>query len=72
MNDRSRPLPRLLSPRLPIGTRWARFCRSEFAAHLRASVRGAYSTVLVVSAALTFYVGINAAAGLYMAFGGTL
>lgn len=75
MPDRTahpRPMPRLLSPRLSIGPRWLAFCRSGFARDLRASVRALGPTAALVSAVVTFYVGVNAAAVVYTSFGGVL
>ncbi|RFU18836.1 hypothetical protein [Geodermatophilus marinus] len=62
MSDRTdlhRPLPRLLSPRLPIGRRWPRFCRSPFAGDLRASAKALETTAAVVSGVGTFYVVVH-------------
>ncbi|RZU30485.1 hypothetical protein [Blastococcus saxobsidens] len=72
MSNAIRPVPRLLGPRLPIGPRWLRFCRSQFAEHLRASVQGVRTSLVLISGVVTFYVGINVTAGLYLALGGTL
>lgn len=72
MHDRIRPLPRLLSPRLPIGPRWEAFCRSGFIRHLRASARGAFVTVVALSAVVTFYVGLDAGWAVYTRLTGTV
>lgn len=72
MHDVSRPLPRRMSPRLPIGRRWLRFCRSSFARDLGASVCGLRTTIAVISAVVTFYVGLNVAAAVFVSLGGAL
>ena len=59
-----RQLPRLLDPRLPIGPRWARFCRSSFAGDLRAAGRSLRTTATVASGVVGFYVFVNAGAAL--------
>jgi hypothetical protein len=65
-----RSIPRLMSPRLPVGRRWLRFCRSPFAGHIRASARGLQTTVVVLSSLVVMVVLMRAATVLQVALGG--
>jgi hypothetical protein len=61
-NRTQRPLPRLLSPRLPIGRRWTRFCRSSFARDLREATADLMTTLTVISSVVLFYFFVHALA----------
>lgn len=65
-----RPLPRLLSPRLPVGRRWLRFCRSPFAGHLRASARSLQTPLVVVACLVVGIVAMRSAVVLQYLYGG--
>jgi hypothetical protein len=59
-----------MSPRLPLGRRWPRFCRSPFARHLRASARSLWTTVVVLSSVVALIVAMQVATVLQVALGG--
>jgi hypothetical protein len=69
-NRSHRPIPRLLSPRLPIGRRWVTFCRSNFAKDLRTATAGTMTTLTVTSSVVVFYFFVHVLAVLHGAPGG--